>query len=426
MRILLQCSILILADNIKYKYMLMKRVILFEIIFVFFFSSVFSQTRNQKTKVTTKQNIKKESDAKLLYEQACNLYDGTNGIFMDREKAISLYKQSADMGYSVAQYELGRLYIIASDNNEQIHITKEEALDYLKKSAKQKNPKALYALHVIYSEGKIVPQDHSIAAYWLRLGADLEDPTCIFCLGLIYQQGEGVEINYQKAFDLFKKAANLNHVAAYEMIGECYLHGWGIEQNINEAKQWFRKGAEKENSDCQVALADIYVVVDDHPQAYYWYRKAAEQGDSYAQLKTGAYYATGYKGCVEKDINEAIKWYRKSAEQGNANGQYHLAEHIKMDNPNEAFYWYKKAYEQGQLNAGAELGIMLLAGKGCEKDYNKSVEILEKLSEKGINRAMEAYGTMLIYGIPGVLKKNKAKGKALLHEAKKGKQYNEN
>ena len=102
---------------------------------------------------------------------------------------------------------------------------------------------------------------------------------------MIYQQGEGVEINYQKAFDLFKKAANLNHVAAYEMIGECYLHGWGIEQNINEAKQWFRKGAEKENSDCQVALADIYVVVDDHPQAYYWYRKAAEQGDSYAQLK---------------------------------------------------------------------------------------------------------------------------------------------
>lgn len=394
----------------------MKKIILFEMIFIFCFGIAFPQTRNQKTKVVTKQNVQKEPDAKLLYDQACDFYNGTNGKFMDREKAISLYKQSADMGYSVAQYELGRLYVKSLiEKKDIIYITEEEALDYLKKSAKQNNPKALYALFTIYYEGLIVPQDYSIAIYWLRLGADLEDPACIFSLGLEYQIGKMVEIDDQKAFYLIKKAANLNYVDAYEMVGNCYLHGWGVEKNINEAKQWFRKGAEKDDSGCQTALADYYIELeDDYEQAYYWYRKSAEQGDSYAQLKTGAYYATGYKGCVEKDINEAIKWYRKSADQGNTDAQYRLAEYIKMDNPNEAFYWYKKAYEKGNLNAGAELGIMLFLGKGCVKDVKKSVEILQELSEKGVTRAIAVYGKMLIDGIPGILKKNKAKGNALL------------
>ncbi|MEJ8768214.1 tetratricopeptide repeat protein [Prevotella sp. HCN-7019] len=394
----------------------MKKIILFEMIFIFCFGIAFPQTRNQKTKVVTKQNVQKEPDAKLLYDQACDFYNGTNGKFMDREKAISLYKQSADMGYSVAQYELGRLYVKSLiEKKDIIYITEEEALDYLKKSAKQNNPKALYALFTIYYEGLIVPQDYSIAIYWLRLGADLEDPACIFSLGLEYQIGKMVEIDDQKAFYLIKKAANLNYVDAYEMVGNCYLHGWGVEKNINEAKQWFRKGAEKDDSGCQAALADYYIELeDDYEQAYYWYRKSAEQGDSYAQLKTGAYYATGYKGCVEKDINEAIKWYRKSADQGNTDAQYRLAEYIKMDNPNEAFYWYKKAYEKGNLNAGAELGIMLFLGKGCVKDVKKSVEILQELSEKGVTRAIAVYGKMLIDGIPGILKKNKAKGNALL------------
>lgn len=402
--------------------MLMKRVILFEIIVVFFFSSVFPQTRNHKTKVTTKQNIQKESDAKLLYEQACDLYYGTNGKLMNREKAISLYKQSADMGYSVAQYELGRLYIIASDNNEKIHITKEEALDYLKKSAKQKNPRALFALYVIYNEGKIVPQDYSIAVYWLRSGADLEDPLCIFCLGLTYQMGEGVEINYKKAFDLFKKAANLNHLAAYEAIGECYLNGWGVEQNINEAKQWYRKGAEKEDSRCQVALADIYAQRErDGVQAYYWYRKAAEKGDAYSQYKVGLCYDCAI-GNVEKNTDEAIKWYKKSAEQGYGDAQFNLAESLKGINPSEAFYWYKKAYEKGNLDAGAEIGMMLYGGRGCTEDKQKSIEILQDLSQKGNARAMASYGEKLIYGVPGILKKNKSKGIELIREAARTKE----
>lgn len=356
----------------------MKKIILFEMIFIFCFGITFPQTRNQKTKVVTKQNVQKEPDAKLLYDQACDFYNGTNGKFMDREKAISLYKQSADMGYSVAQYELGRLYVKSLiEKKDIIYITEEEALDYLKKSAKQNNPKALYALFTIYYEGLIVPQDYSIAIYWLRLGADLEDPACIFSLGLEYQIGKMVEIDDQKAFYLIKKAANLNYVDAYEMVGNCYLHGWGVEKNINEAKQWFRKGAEKDDSGCQAALADYYIELeDDYEQAYYW--------------------------------------YRKSADQGNTDAQYRLAEYIKMDNPNEAFYWYKKAYEKGNLNAGAELGIMLFLGKGCVKDVKKSVEILQELSEKGVTRAIAVYGKMLIDGIPGILKKNKAKGNALL------------
>lgn len=400
----------------------MKKIILFQIIFVFCFSMAFPQTRNQKIKVTTKQNIKKESDAKLLYEQACDLYNGTNGKLMDREKAISLYKQSADMGYSVAQYELGRLYIVSSANKEPVYTNKEEALDYLKKSAIQKNPNALRLLYHAYYYGMSVPQDYAQAAYWIRIGVDLEDPACIYSLGLEYQTGKMVEKDYQKAFYLIKKAANLNYVDAYEMVGYCYLNGWGTEKNINEAKQWYRKGAEKEDSDCQTALADFYAQIEkDGVQAYYWYRKAAEKGDAYSQYKVGLCYDCAI-GNVEKNTDEAIKWYKKSAEQGYGDAQFNLAESLKGINPSEAFYWYKKAYEKGNLDAGAEIGMMLYGGRGCTEDKQKSIEILQNLSQKGNARAMASYGEKLIYGVPGILKKNKSKGIELIREAARTKE----
>lgn len=390
-----------------------KRILFIGVIFVTCFNIVFSQ--NRQLNGTTPAD---KSNAIILYEQANDYYDGTNGKFMDREKAISLYKQSADLGYSVAQYELARLYVVSAGKKEPVYISKQEALNYLYKLADEKNLDAIFLLYCIYNDGIIVPQDYPQANYWLHLGAELGMPASNFILGLNYLEGaDGVEKDSQKAFKYLKKSAELEYVSAYDAVGWCYLQGVGIERDINTAKDWFRKGAESGDSKSQVSLADFYAEMDsDAVQAYYWYRKAAEQGEAYAQWKVGLCYDDGI-GEVEKNVDEAIKWYRKSAEKGYKNAQFYLAERMRSKNPEEAFYWYNQAYRQGYFDAGAIIGMMLYYGEGCTRNVQKGIALLQELSEKKNARAMANYGEMLITGIPGILKKNKIKGVVLIREA---------
>lgn len=395
-----------------------KRILFLGIIYISCFHAVYSQNQNIKGTVSANQNNSEESNALMLYKLANDYYDGTNGKLMDREKAISLFKQAADLGYSAAQYELAKLYVFSVENKEPVYISEQEALNYLHNLANKKHHDAICLLYCIYSSGSIVPQDYPQANYWLHLGIEIGVPDCYFFLGLNYLNGnEGVEKDSQKAFKYLKQAAELGCISAYETVGWCYLHGVGIERDTDMAKLWFLKGAENGDRESQTALADFYAEINyDAVQAYYWYKKAAEQGDAYAQWKIGLCYDTGIGG-VEKNTDEAIKWYRVSAEQGYKDAQFYLAERIQSTNPNDAFYWYNKAYEQGYIDAGAAMGIMLYKGKGCTKNIQESVKLLQELSQRRSARAMAGYGEMLITGVPRMLKKNKSKGVKLIREA---------
>ena len=64
-----------------------------------------------------------------------------------------------------------------------------------------------YALGVMYSKGRGVPQDYTEAAKWFRLVAKRGDADSQYSLGVLYWQGEGVPQDYAEAAMWYRKAA---------------------------------------------------------------------------------------------------------------------------------------------------------------------------------------------------------------------------
>lgn len=80
--------------------------------------------------------VKQEAvDPAKLYFEAVSLRDGTDGKTVDKEKALAIFKQLADMGDSNAMFFVGVMY----ENGESVPVDQNKALEWLEKSAKAGN-----------------------------------------------------------------------------------------------------------------------------------------------------------------------------------------------------------------------------------------------------------------------------------------------
>ena len=160
-----------------------------------------------------------------------------------------------------------------------------KALSFIRPAAEQGNAKAQSRLGYMYSEGKGVSLDNTLAAEWYRKAADLGDGRAQTNLGVMYSEGKGVPQNYTLAVEWYRKAAEQGHAMAQYNLGVMYDNGQGVLQ--------------------------------DYAQAVQWYRKAADQGYAMAQFNLGLLYGKG-KG-IQQDSQQAAKWIRKAADQGEKN-----------------------------------------------------------------------------------------------------------
>lgn len=94
------------------------------------------------------------------YKLGC-YYSGQGLIVTDHNKALEYKLVAAREGYALAQYDVASLYY----QNGEI----DKAIMWWKKSANQGYPDSIYALFVLYFEGKGVPRDTTLAYGYLRL-----------------------------------------------------------------------------------------------------------------------------------------------------------------------------------------------------------------------------------------------------------------
>jgi len=66
---------------------------------------------------------------------------------------------------------------------------------------------ALYAIAILYWQGKGVAQDYAKSAVWLKQAADINHPDAQVKLGYLYSTGQGVPQNYQEARRWLQMAA---------------------------------------------------------------------------------------------------------------------------------------------------------------------------------------------------------------------------
>ncbi len=138
----------------------------------------------------------------------------------DFETAAKHFKAAAELGYAVAQCNLGNLLLNGRDGVEK---DEAEAVKWFRKAAKQGNRAAQCLLGDCYAEGRGIEQDEAEAVKWYRKAAHT-------------------------------KKHNPGLPGAQRRLGDCYAEGRGIEQDFEKAAIWYRKAAERGDERAAAAL----------------------------------------------------------------------------------------------------------------------------------------------------------------------------
>jgi len=171
--------------------------------------------------------------AKSDFEYANEAVDSGN-----YEKAISLYKKSANKGDLESQVELGYVYKLGELDTK---IDSEESLKWFLKAAKSGDSEGQFQAASFY----ITKGDFKEARRWLGKAAKQDNSNAMCLLGDLYYHGQGVEKDFNKAMKIYKLAVMLKNPLASYQLGTMYYNGHGISVNYAEALRLFKQGGKR-------------------------------------------------------------------------------------------------------------------------------------------------------------------------------------
>ena len=278
-------------------------------------------------------------------------------------KALNFFTKSAELGNSLAQYYLGRMYA----EGQAVKQDFEEAKKWYKTSSLNGCEVAKKALKNI--EINIKNNIPTIKQDKLTFQEDKnQGDVDLYNLGLQdYKQKR-----FFKALNSFTKSAELGNPLSQYYLGVMYSEGKAVKQDIEEAKKWFRKSSEQGNQDSLKALKKLSTEIKKNPVT------------SEEQYQFASDY---YK---EKIYSEAFKWFTKSADQGNNNALYYLGIMYQKGegvgkNFDEAKKYYKKSSLGGCLEAKTaleELENNIKDGSNINNTKKENVKIQQEESKK--------------------------------------------
>jgi len=310
-------------------------------------------------------------------------------IQRDYKRAVELYKQAADNGFSEAQSRLALLY----EKGWGVDKDEAKAFSYYLKAAEQGEPASQNNVGLYYIEGKGgVQRDPKKAIYWYTKAAESGDETAQSNLGYNYEVGDGVDKDISKAVYWYKKGAEGGNANAQNNYGRCLMEGLGIAKNVEEARSWFQMAADQGQLMAIFHLGYSYEVEGDFIHAIYWYKIAAEKGDSQSQANLAALYFQGQG--VTKDLQKAFYWFEKAANQDLPDavffvGYMYLNGVGTAKNPRKAAELYIKAANLGVAAAQKMVGAMYENGAFLEKNLSKAIEWYRKAARQGDEEARQ-------------------------------------
>ena len=215
--------------------------------------------KNFKDCIKFYENKAKQSDSLSQFRLGYIYLKGL-GVKKDIEKALELFKKSAELGYSDSEYQIGKNFYFGS-----------KSLIYLEKSACKGNLKALYKL------------------------------------GEIYQYGfNAVSKNYKKSIECYIKSAEFGYNEANRKLDS-------FVENYKDSKK--RNNYDNENKE-EKTIEYVYATF------FEYFEKLAEKGNAFALYRLGQMYENGVG--IDIYNKKAFELYKKSAEQGNLEAKYAL------------------------------------------------------------------------------------------------------
>lgn len=316
---------------------------------------------------------------------------------------IAQLKEMARSGDPFAQALFGYALSHGTHNKKAIMIEQEEAVKWIRKSAKARHPLGLALMGSLREGGPMwssrwVVQDKEAAlidfeeALKNGLERGAENGGAVWCTiwGKSLAKRHGLPRDPRddrESMKWYQKAAQLGDATAEGAIGFLYFIGGGIAMDWNEAAKWYRIAAEHGDAVSAQRLgihcsSDGSVAAPDSDEAIKWFRQAAEQGDGLSAWMLTSH----YKLNDTKDLDEAIKWCRKSVDSGMAE-ESDLEALVKSkameDEAKRNFQLNKNAAEQGDVKAKFWLGLSYSSGDGVNKDEAEAARWFQKAAEKG-------------------------------------------
>ena len=295
-----------------------------------------------------------DSVAVRLCQEAENAYTGTNGSFLNKEKALQLYIQAAEKNHIPAIHKVAEFYCF----------------------------------------GEVVEKDMKEYLSWLTKAAELGDADAQNKVGVCYYNGNGTEADIKKAEYWQVKSANQGNAQAMNNLRILY----NKLGNLEESLKWTRKGAEHGQSDCQYELGEAYNngkgLKEDKDQAAYWYKMAADNGHESACNKLAVIYHD-----EKNDYAQSLLYLNKAVELGSKEAFFNLGYTYEQGHGTDKDYtkaegYYLKAMEYGSSSANSarcRLGIMYYEGRdGIKRNKKKGVSLLKEAAKNG-NEDAEKY-----------------------------------
>lgn len=223
-----------------------------------------------------------------------------------------------------------------------------------------------------------------------------------FELGNIYSTGKKVEFDETMAFNYFLQAAEKGHLPSILRVGISYEKGKGVEKDVTQAISFYEKAAEMNNLYSIVRLGQIYSC---HPKTYeiseMYFKKAIELGffDAYIFLRDAQARNDRFLDAIMTN-QEIIKQAKDKAEYRKiVISAYENLESIYKSKKWEskvAIKWYTERIENGDFNAMYYLGRLYISIRKTSKNIRKAIELFELACQNKIYEAFIDLGEIYL------------------------------
>ena len=347
----------------------------------------------------------------------------------DLPAALELLAQESDSGNVLATYDLGKIYHIMSDeNNDHTSLSEQNykaALDgFLKLLDKQtsgwqhsyicyrvgkmydkglgtvqdykaareyyekagENRFAYFSLGNMYKFGSGVEVDMTMAVsyYEKALACKGDMPFASYALGQAYELGQGVKADEQKAVQHYTQALT-GFTAIYEKshedsisyrLGTMYLKGKGTDVDLAKAEKYLLESADNGNNQAQYQLGKLRLAQDRIDEAEQLFIKSAEKGNVYSAFSLGRIYMTE-ENRDDSKAEQFLKQYLAGSDDKLGIGEYALGKlYLSQDHTDEAEQLFIKSAEKGNVYSAFSLGRIYMTEE--KRDDSKAEQFLKQ------------------------------------------------
>lgn len=190
--------------------------------------------------------------------------------------AITQYREAAQQGDPMAQYELARAYYQYQEYAKSFYWWEQSAQNGLNAA------NVRLAVQYAYGMGIEKNEDKALDYLWKAVKNNPDDANALCHMGMFYEEGIGIEASMEQAMTCYRQAAEMGDPMAYFALGMCYFYGNGTAENTETALEWVQKAAEQNYAEAQYFLGLQYYLGDriqrDLYQAVEWLQKGEENG----------------------------------------------------------------------------------------------------------------------------------------------------